>query len=276
MSSSSLTDAIRRIFCPDQSPSCNSSRSDDIMKTSQSRIFLLTEHGTSFRESLDDSFKNRLGFGQLVDKDSAHEVPERNKPSPTAKNVMFSLRGDSTDNSTCTGVGSQERQDNSKKVRGKRICSMYSDFDEYDYDYFDLLNSKDAEECALLKHKSFDDKVADPIDILMTTNSGEDLVLSKRLMNTAGQTKPFLHNNDADDLNALEIDDEPNKRILLNVGGVRHETHVATLSHIPFSRLFKLAQCHLASGRGRQEYFFDRHPAVFNSIIDFYRSGQFH
>ncbi|CAL1530326.1 unnamed protein product, partial [Lymnaea stagnalis] len=65
-------------------------------------------------------------------------------------------------------------------------------------------------------------------------------------------------------------------RILLNVGGVRHETHVATLKNVPNSRLSRLASLHMSSGKGKQEYFFDRHPAVFNSIIDFYRTGELH
>ena len=71
-------------------------------------------------------------------------------------------------------------------------------------------------------------------------------------------------------------DDGGDHRILLNVGGVRHETHVSTLRTIPNSRLSRLAEMHLDGGGGRQEYFFDRHPAVFNSIIDFYRTGGYH
>ncbi|XP_046583525.1 potassium voltage-gated channel protein Shaw-like [Haliotis rubra] len=66
------------------------------------------------------------------------------------------------------------------------------------------------------------------------------------------------------------------QRILLNVGGVRHETHVSTLRNIPNTRLCRLAEAHILSGNGRQEYFFDRHPAVFNSVIDFYRTGELH
>ncbi|KAL8622475.1 hypothetical protein ACOMHN_034140 [Nucella lapillus] len=70
---------------------------------------------------------------------------------------------------------------------------------------------------------------------------------------------------------ATEGDDE---RMLLNVGGVRHETHVSTLRAIPNSRLSRLAELHVQSGGGPQEYFFDRHPSVFNAIIDFYRTGR--
>ncbi|KAK0069429.1 potassium voltage-gated channel protein Shaw [Biomphalaria pfeifferi] len=67
-------------------------------------------------------------------------------------------------------------------------------------------------------------------------------------------------------------DTSSDERVLLNVGGVRHETHVSTLKNIPNSRLSRLAALHMSSGKGKQEYFFDRHPAVFNSIIDFYRT----
>lgn len=63
------------------------------------------------------------------------------------------------------------------------------------------------------------------------------------------------------------------ERILLNVGGVRHETHVSTLRTIPNTRLARLAEYHVLSGK-KDEYFFDRHPAVFNSVIDFYRTEE--
>ena len=66
-------------------------------------------------------------------------------------------------------------------------------------------------------------------------------------------------------------DDE---RILLNVGGVRHETHVSTLRCHPYTRLSRLADLHASSAVKKDEYFFDRHPSVFNSVIDYYRSGK--
>ncbi|XP_036361485.1 uncharacterized protein LOC115215246 isoform X1 [Octopus sinensis] len=63
----------------------------------------------------------------------------------------------------------------------------------------------------------------------------------------------------------------PDERITLNVGGVRHETHVSTLKNCPQTRLSKLADIHKQTHQ-KEEYFFDRHPAVFNSVIDFYRT----
>ncbi|GFS25640.1 potassium voltage-gated channel subfamily C member 1 [Elysia marginata] len=78
------------------------------------------------------------------------------------------------------------------------------------------------------------------------------------------------------DRRSSALDDDDDQRLLINVGGVRHETHVATLRNVPSSRLSRLAEWHVSSGGGRLEYFFDRHPAVFNSIIDFYRTGELH
>lgn len=67
---------------------------------------------------------------------------------------------------------------------------------------------------------------------------------------------------------------EEDERIVLNVGGVRHETHAGTLQNIPNTRLSNLAEQHMFSDAPKDHvYFFDRHPAVFNSIIDFYRTG---
>jgi len=71
---------------------------------------------------------------------------------------------------------------------------------------------------------------------------------------------------------SLSYDEED--RIVLNVGGVRHETHLATLRKISNSRLSRLAEQHEISESKTEVYFFDRHPAVFNSIIDFYRTGK--
>ena len=96
------------------------------------------------------------------------------------------------------------------------------------------------------------------------------------------------------------LDSESEPRIVLNVGGVRHETRLSTLRAIPNTRLSRLATIHTqllppAAPSASSllstptpspgltpatpvlpvtEYFFDRHPAVFNAIIDFYRTGE--
>ncbi|KAK3585421.1 hypothetical protein CHS0354_020138 [Potamilus streckersoni] len=68
-------------------------------------------------------------------------------------------------------------------------------------------------------------------------------------------------------------------RIVINVGGARYETYKTTLKNIPDTRLSWLTN---TSGPNSDydpvtgEYFFDRHPGVFNMILNYYRTGKLH
>lgn len=93
----------------------------------------------------------------------------------------------------------------------------------------------------------------------------------------AGEETPAISPTETLPATAPKVDSQSSNdedRIVLNVGGVRHETHLATLRKIENTRLSCLAERHEFSGVQKEVYFFDRHPAVFNSVIDFYRTGQ--
>jgi len=62
-------------------------------------------------------------------------------------------------------------------------------------------------------------------------------------------------------------------RIILNVGGQRHETYKHVLKKIPATRLSRLTENLGNYDAILNEYFFDRHPGVFAQILNYYRTG---
>lgn len=69
------------------------------------------------------------------------------------------------------------------------------------------------------------------------------------------------------------------RRITINVGGTHFQTYSSTLLRFPCTRLARLAK----SGEADEaydsvagEFFFDRSPAVFALILEYYRTGELH
>ncbi|XP_061571177.1 LOW QUALITY PROTEIN: potassium voltage-gated channel subfamily C member 2-like [Cololabis saira] len=84
---------------------------------------------------------------------------------------------------------------------------------------------------------------------------------------------------------------DDNERIILNVGGTRHETYKSTLKTLPGTRLALLASdldidsvleqlqqvpSFIEYNVRTNEYFFDRHPGVFAYVLNYYRTGKLH
>lgn len=77
-------------------------------------------------------------------------------------------------------------------------------------------------------------------------------------------------------LSSNRMSTDADNRVIINVGGVRHETYKATLKKIPATRLSRLTEALANYDPVLNEYFFDRHPGVFSQILNYYRTGQLH
>ncbi len=78
------------------------------------------------------------------------------------------------------------------------------------------------------------------------------------------------------DIASLGPDDQDNEVLTVNVGGLRHQVLQSTIQRYPKT---KLAHLNTYSSHYREtsgEYFFDRHPDIFTSILNYYRVGELH
>ena len=75
---------------------------------------------------------------------------------------------------------------------------------------------------------------------------------------------------------------DDSERLVFNIGGTRHETHVGTLKTVQGTRLAWIAENNTMLKQSsfydkiKQEYFFDRHPSSFASVLQYYRTGKLH
>lgn len=73
--------------------------------------------------------------------------------------------------------------------------------------------------------------------------------------------------------------DTSQRRIILNVGGRKHETYLSTVKNYPDTRLYWVVENVTKAinyDSERIELFFDRHPGIFEQVLNYYRTGKLH
>lgn len=157
-----------------------------------------------------------------------------------------------------------------------------------------------VDEIALITLNSNNDRDCRSSDRHASLVNDVDLIKSNLHSTSANQSPPkhsFYHPTNhsltsssivADNLSIQQAPTSTarsNRRVIINVGGVKHEVLWSTIDKLPNTRLSRLRNCYthqsimeicddynLTDG----EYFFDRHPRSFSAIINFYRTGKLH
>ena len=78
--------------------------------------------------------------------------------------------------------------------------------------------------------------------------------------------------------NKARNSNKPN-RVIINVGGTKHECYISTIQNFPDTRLSWIAETALKNADfdpEQNEFFFDRHPGCFQNIMNYCRTGKLH
>lgn len=96
----------------------------------------------------------------------------------------------------------------------------------------------------------------------------------------ASKLEDVSENTDENDPDLTAQQRANRNRVVINIGGIRHEIYRSTLNNIPDTRLSWIAEESAIHSPEydpiTKEFFFDRHPQVFSHILNYYRTGNLH
>lgn len=94
-----------------------------------------------------------------------------------------------------------------------------------------------------------------------------------------GSQAAFISPSGSRTFTSLGVGDKSKDRVVINVGGSRHECYISTIQNFPDTRLYWIAETALKMADfdpDGNEFFFDRHPGCFQNILNYCRTGQLH
>ena len=106
------------------------------------------------------------------------------------------------------------------------------------------------------------------------TDSGDDTDSNAKtvLLRPIDKFREKVHST----CSSSEFGPEIGELVTINVGGARFVTSRSTLERIPGTRLSNLQRTDRNFNPATNEWFFDRNPALFNFLLDYYRSNELH
>ena len=124
------------------------------------------------------------------------------------------------------------------------------------------------------KRASGVDKMARGAGESRPTTSGEDTDSNVKtvLLGPIGTFREKIHSA----CSSSDLASETGELVTINVGGARFVTFRSTLERIPGTRLSNLQRTDRNFNPATNEWFFDRNPALFNFLLDYYRSNELH